>query len=158
MRIQAAGLLSIFPFLWSPIRNSCYCVVVTIYTDNPTTSVDSDIQPLFSRICFTKHKNEFLLPIISQHWDDKNSWNPSSWKNPFTQRSQCHGCWWPGDTRSHGISSHCFDQILQEYSSLSTKVITSIIKLMCGNGWIISPHTLLGMWIHIHAGTKVNPC
>ena len=27
-----------------------------------------------------------------------------------------------------------------------------------GNGWVISLHTLLGLWLHIHTGIKVNPC
>ena len=30
-------------------------------------------------------------------------------RGPFVLYNQCHGCWWPGDTRSQGISSHGID-------------------------------------------------
>ena len=40
--------------------------------------------------------------------------------------------------------------------------ITSIHKLQLAlrfrNGWVISFQTLLGMWLRIHVGIKVNPC
>ena len=42
---------------------------------------------------------KFVLPLISQRWDYESSWNPSLWK-------QYHCCWWPGNRRSLGISSH----------------------------------------------------
>ena len=41
---------------------------------------------------------------------------------------QYHGCWWPGDTRSQGISSHDIDLILLEYIDFSTRRGNSIIS------------------------------
>ena len=35
--------------------------------------------------------------------------------------SPYHDCWWPGDTRSQGISCHGTDLIFPEYASLSTE-------------------------------------
>ena len=36
-------------------------------------------------------------------------------KDLFNMQSQYHGRWWPGDSRSHGISSHCVDLVIPEY-------------------------------------------
>ena len=33
--------------------------------------------------------------------------------------SQHYGCWWPGDPRSQGISSHDLDLVFVEYSGLN---------------------------------------
>ena len=38
-------------------------------------------------------------------------------KDLFILHSQYHGCWWPGDARSQGISNHDIDLFLSEYSS-----------------------------------------
>ena len=35
--------------------------------------------------------------------------------------SQCHGCWWPGNTESQGISRHGIDLFLSDHSSLNTR-------------------------------------
>ena len=43
--------------------------------------------------------------------------------NLFIPNSKYHGCWWPGDTRSQGISSYCIDLVLRGYSSLNTRGI-----------------------------------
>ena len=32
-----------------------------------------------------------------------------------------------------------------------------VAPLKFGNGYVISSHPLLGMWLFIHAGIKVNP-
>ena len=32
--------------------------------------------------------------------------------NPVILHNQYHGCWWPGDARRQGISSHSADLIL----------------------------------------------
>ena len=42
-------------------------------------------------------------------------------KQLFILYSQYHGCWWPGDARNHGISSHSIDLVLLENPSLSTR-------------------------------------
>ena len=42
-----------------------------------------------------------------------------------------------------------------EYSSTC---YIQILMHKFGNGWIISSHTLLGMWLLIPAGIKANPC
>ena len=38
----------------------------------------------------------------------------------FILHDQYHGCWWPGDPKSQGITSHGNDIILWELSSFST--------------------------------------
>ena len=30
-------------------------------------------------------------------------------------RGQCHGCWWPGDTKSHGITSHNINLVCVQF-------------------------------------------
>ena len=40
--------------------------------------------------------------FITRHQDGVCSWKPSAWKTGI----QYHGCWWPGDARSQGISSN----------------------------------------------------
>ena len=42
-------------------------------------------------------------------------------KNLFILHSKCHGCWWLGDARSQGISSHGIDLVHQVKSSLSAR-------------------------------------
>ena len=42
-------------------------------------------------------------------------------KNLFVLLSQYHGCWWPGDTGSQGISSHDMDLILSEYADVNSR-------------------------------------
>ena len=61
----------------------------------------------------------FAFSLISQHWDDTGSWNPSSWKTrTHLSCSQYHGCWWPGDAQSQGISRYGTDHVPQ-YSGFS---------------------------------------
>ena len=38
-------------------------------------------------------------------------------RHGFILHIQYHGCWWPSDTRSQGISSHHIDVVLPDYSS-----------------------------------------
>ena len=40
-------------------------------------------------------------------------------EDPFMLHWLCHGCWWPGDTRSQVISNHGIDLVLPEYAPLS---------------------------------------
>ena len=75
-----------------------------------------------------KYKIFFTFPIILQHL---NGTRPQvvdpllvEGKNLFIQQSQYHGCWWPGDSRSQGISNHSIDLDFQKYSSIRT-----------ANGW-----------------------
>ena len=44
-------------------------------------------------------------------------------KNLFISYCQCHGCRWPGSTRSQVICSHGIDSVLREYSGLRTRRI-----------------------------------
>ena len=37
-------------------------------------------------------------------------------KGLFTLQGQYHGCWWPGDGRSQGISNHGSDPVILEYA------------------------------------------
>ena len=55
---------------------------------------------LWSWIHSEKQKHTFVFSIDPQHWEDKDL---------SIGHSQYHGCWWPGDTRSQGISSHDID-------------------------------------------------
>ena len=44
--------------------------------------------------------------------------------NPFILHSLYHGCWWPGNARSQGISIHGIDLpvVIPEYSCLTTRM------------------------------------
>ena len=46
----------------------------------------------------------------------------------FILHSQCHCCWWPGDARSQGISSHGITLDLPEYSGFSTRRLNSALN------------------------------
>ena len=50
--------------------------------------------------------------------------------------------------------THCkiWDEITDLYSNFNGATVE------VWNGKVISSHTLLGMWLLIHAGIKVNPC
>ena len=41
-------------------------------------------------------------------------------KETFILQSQYHGCWWPGDTRSHGINNHGINLVLLSIPSSAT--------------------------------------
>ena len=41
----------------------------------------------------------------------------------FIQHGQYHGCWWPDDAKSQGISSHGIALVLLEYSRLASDVL-----------------------------------
>ena len=50
--------------------------------------------------------------------------NPRLWRRRTSlSYSQYHGCWWPGDPRSQGISSNDIDLAKQEYSRLSNRLV-----------------------------------
>ena len=46
------------------------------------------------------------------------------------------------------------DELLDHYKEWN-KISYQFLKF--GNGWVISAHTFLGMWLLLHAGIKVNP-
>ena len=46
-------------------------------------------------------------------------------ENLFMPHSQDHSCWWPGDTRSQGISRYGIDLVLLKYSTCNTSVVNS---------------------------------
>ena len=47
-------------------------------------------------------------------------------KDLFILHDQCYGCWWPGDARSQGISSHGIDLLLPECPSFSTRRVNTL--------------------------------
>ena len=49
--------------------------------------------------------------------------------NSLILHSQYHGCWWPGDGRSQGITSHNIDLIVLEYYGFTTRRINQ--KSIC---------------------------
>ena len=71
-----------------------------------------------------KYRKVFAFSIISTlRWIIASRLCCSSQKTS-TQRvlhSQYHGCWWLGDARNQGISSHDIDFLLTEYSSQSLR-------------------------------------
>ena len=73
--------------------------------------------------------------------------------NPVISISLCYisqycGCWWPGEARSQGISSHGIDLVLLGYSSLSNRKVNPwcivfafyiiIYHLFSAYGWNLS--------------------
>ena len=64
--------------------------------------------PLFAEFVLREHKHVFPCYVIPPHWNGTYVWNPSWWK------VEC--CWWPGNTRSQGISSHGIDLVCLESS------------------------------------------
>ena len=51
--------------------------------------------------------------------------------------SQYHGCWWPGDIRSQGISNHGIDLFNMEYSSFNTTMFSKLQTRHCNYNHII---------------------
>ena len=47
-------------------------------------------------------------------------------KDPYIPHGWYHCCWWPGDARSQGISSHGIDLVLLEYSCFSTQSFNTL--------------------------------
>ena len=48
----------------------------------------------------------FVFSIMFWYWEGTGSWNLFQWthKTVFVLQFPCHACWWPGNTRSQGIS------------------------------------------------------
>ena len=67
--------------------------------------------------CYQEKKYVCIL-IISRH-----KWRGSLYLSSFILRSQCYGCWWPGNARSQDISSHGTDPV---YSWLWIIIIISL--------------------------------
>ena len=59
--------------------------------------------------------------------------------------SQYHGCWWPGDARSQGISSHGADLVLLKYSSFTTRWVNFVAKyrIIQADGDLFPDHAML---------------
>ena len=71
-------------------------------------------------------------------------------KDSFLQLSQYHCCWWPSDTKSQDISSHCTDLVIAWYSCFSMRRVLKIKAYAMGK----SQYDLL-----IHQLIAVNqPC
>ena len=66
------------------------------------------VSHLARSIHFRKHQNIFEFSIIPQPWDGAGSWKslPVEDKDLFILYIKYHGCWWPGNARSQGISSN----------------------------------------------------
>ena len=45
-----------------------------------------------------------------------------------------------------------WDEIIYPFPSLN-----GFVPLKFGNGYVISSHTALGMWLLVHAGIRINP-
>ena len=57
------------------------------------------------------------------------------------------------------LNGQVIASIIRQWMKLLIHSQTSTIeRLMFENVYIISPRTLLGMWLLIHAGIQVNPC
>ena len=53
-------------------------------------------------------------------------------KNLFSLHSHYHGCWWLGDTRSQGISSHGIEQIISEHPSFNILSVKNNSHILMG--------------------------
>ena len=69
----------------------------------------------------TQNLDLHCLPFSRGSWLKMKSFFIED-KDLFVLLSQYRGCWWPGDARSQGISSHGIDLVLSEYFSLSTRM------------------------------------
>ena len=82
-----------------------------------------------------------IIPFWSEYWDHSGyglgQWEKASHSNAssywlsfsekdkelFILHHQYHGCWWPGDTRSQGISWHCIILDILEYSIFRIRLL-----------------------------------
>ena len=74
------------------------------------------LNPCHGKIYLWKHKNIFVFSVILQHWDSRDSLNPSFLienKDPFILYSQYECCWWPDNTNSQGISKPLYHRMSQ---------------------------------------------
>ena len=69
------------------------------------------VNPCHAEFILGNIKIQMHLFIIYQDWDGTDS------SNTFLFHGQYQGCWWPGDSRSQGISSNDIDLAVPEYSS-----------------------------------------
>ena len=54
-------------------------------------------------------------------------------KDSFILYCQNHGCWWPGEARSHDISSHGIDLIPTQYFTISTQKLKWTLAKIASN-------------------------
>ena len=79
----------------------------------------------------------FPFSIIFPHWDEAAAEifpQGRQWPWPILY-NQYHGCWWPGDARSQGISCHCIDLVHPKYFRLSTRRVNWLTH--CGSVMLI---------------------
>ena len=73
------------------------------------------LTPLCIEFYFRKHDNICASLFNYRYWVCAGGWNPSGLmedRELVTLRSQWYCCWYPGDARSQGISSHGIDIVL----------------------------------------------
>ena len=110
----------------------CFLWVIRIYVVQVMTKTPDVSRPY--------HVNPLL-------WDGAGSWNLSSWWktliclsyiiNTQILHNQYHGCSWPGDTRSQGISSNDINLHLLEYFRASVRTGSEMFVTVTQNLW---PH------------------
>ena len=69
-----------------------------------------------------KPRSIFSFSIVSQSFfmEDKDLFFLHGWYN---------GCWWPGDTRSQGISSHCIDLVWRRINTALSSTSSTFIYI-----------------------------
>ena len=86
-------------------------------------------------ICLEKHEHLFAFHtfhIIPLHWNGIGiKFFLLEFKGLPMSHCQRHGCWWPGDEGSQGISSHGVDPVSLEYSKPCTVRVKFFIHYIC---------------------------
>ena len=75
----------------------------------------------------------FIFSAIPPHWHGTGSWNSSSQIDLHILHCQ-YCCWWPGNKRSQGISSHGIDLVYLGYSGSHTQQGLTHCGLMTSYG------------------------
>ena len=105
-----------------------WCGIRSIAATTDIMPSDWDGLTLYTlKIFWENLKNMIVFSTISWEWDSKGSSSIfflQQDKDLLIRHSQNHGCWWPGDARSQGISNRGIDPVLLKYSSLNTKGLT----------------------------------
>ena len=75
----------------------------------------------------------------------------------WTPHDQYHGCWWPGDSRSQGISSHGMELVIADCFSLSTRGIQTFAwgHGNLGRAWL---HARVRSAVLTHWGRVTHIC
>ena len=56
------------------------------------------------------------------------------------------------------MPSKAWDKITYTFPNFNSAAARHHQVLKFEDGWVVSFHILLGVWLLIHAGIKVNPC